>query len=227
MRRVLQRQQVKPIYRCRDGSFTEDPGRCTGGAELLLTPEQRLRLSKLMSALLRHIPEEAGLKLDEAGWVGVRELARAIRERWRRKELYWWLRPEHIVAVALLDPRGRFQLDEAGRRIRAAYGHSVRVELDYEPVPWEKLPPVLYHGTVRQRLHSIMRCGLLPMRRIAVHLAADRATAAEVGRRHGTDVVILRVSTECLHRHGLPVRRASSKIFLVDHVPPDCITVED
>lgn len=216
---------VKPVYRCREGGYSEDPAGCREGAELLLTPEQRLRLSKLMSFLLRHGPEEAGLRLDEEGWVPVRELARAIRERWRNKEQYWWVRPEHIVAVALLDPRGRFQLSPDGERIRASYGHSIRVRLGYTPLPLDKLPPVLYHGTLRGNLPSIMRKGILPMKRMMVHLAADVETAAEVGRRHGRDVVILAVDTRCLTRHGVEVYRASPRIYLAKWVPPDCITI--
>jgi len=215
--------QLRPVYRCRRGVYTEDPERCSGPSELLMTGEQRLRLSKLMSALLRHIPEEAGLSLGPGGWVPVRELARAIRERWRGREHYWWVTPEHVVAVAKLDPRGRFQLDEERGLIRASYGHSVRVELGYRPLPWEEVPPVLYHGTVRRSLPSIMRRGLLPMKRVAVHLSADLETALEVARRHGRDVVVLAVDTGCLRRHGVSVVRASPKIYLVEKVPPDCI----
>ncbi len=196
---------------------------CGEPAELLLTGEQRLRLSKLMSALLRHIPGEAGLRLDEEGWVEVRELARAIRERWRNRELYQWVRPEHIVAVAMLDPKGRFQLSPDGKRIRAAYGHSVRVRLGYEPLPPGEAPPRLYHGTVRRSLEPIMREGLKPMKRMMVHLSPDPETAAEVGRRHGPDVVILEIDTRCLARHGVPLYRASSKVYLAPWVPPACI----
>jgi putative RNA 2'-phosphotransferase len=216
-----------PVYRCRGrGVYVEDPSLCPEGAVLVLTPEQRLRLSKLMSALLRHIPHEAGLRLDEEGWVEVAELARAIRERWRNRVLYSFVRPEHIIAVAATDKRGRFQLSPDGRRIRASYGHSVGVKLGYRSLPWSEVPRVLYHGTVRRNLGSIMEKGLLPMRRLMVHLAANRETAVEVGRRHGRDVVVLLVDTECLRRHGIPVYRASPVIYLAERVPPDCIRVE-
>ncbi len=219
---------MKPIYKCRVcGAYTEEPIHCGKPAEMIMTGEQRLRLSKLMSFLLRHGPREAGLRLDEEGWVPVRELARAIRERWRNREQYWWVRPEHIVAVARLDPRGRFQLSPDEERIRASYGHTVRVRLGYRPLPQEELPPVLYHGTPRRNLASIMEKGLLPMKRMMVHLSADLETAAEVGRRHGQDIVILAVDTSCLTRKGVPVYRASSSIYLAPRVPPECITVVD
>ena len=217
------RAGVRPVYRCREGGYTEDPSKCRMGAELLMTGEQRLRLSKLMSALLRHLPGEAGLRLDEEGWVPVHELVRGIRERWRNRELYRWVTREHVIAVALLDPKGRFQLSSDMSRIRASYGHSVGVRLGYRPLGPGELPERLYHGTVRRNLPSIMRSGILPMRRLAVHLTDSVETAVEVGRRHGGDVVVLVVDPRCLHERGIPVYRASRVIYLAERVPPECI----
>ncbi|KSW11378.1 RNA 2'-phosphotransferase [Pyrodictium occultum] len=214
----------RPIYRCRVcGVFTEEPVHCGKPAELFMTPEQRLRLSKLMSALLRHIPHEAGLQLDEQGWVRVEELARAIRERWRRRDLYQWVTPEHIVAVALLDPKGRFQLSEDMRRIRAAYGHSIRLRLGYRPLSSRELPQVLYHGTVVENLRPILREGLKPMKRLMVHLSARPQEALEAARRHGDRVVLLHIDPQCLASRGIPVYRASHVMYLASHVPPECI----
>jgi putative RNA 2'-phosphotransferase len=215
---------LRPIYRCRVcGAYTEEPVHCGRPAELLMTGEQRLRLSKLMTTLLRHLPHEAGLKLDGGGWVSIDELVRGIRERWRNRHLYQWVKRDHILAVALIDPKGRFQLDLERGRIRAAYGHTIRVELGYRPLERGEMPPVLYHGTTVDRLGSIMREGLKPMRRIMVHLTTDPQTALETGRRHGPNVILLAVDTGCLQKHGIPVYRASSITYLTPHVPPDCI----
>ncbi len=215
---------MKPIYKCRVcGAYTEEPVHCGKPAQLLMTGEQRLRLSKLMTTLLRHLPHEAGLKLDGQGWVSIDELVRGIRLRWRNRHLYSWVTREHVVAVALLDPKGRFQLDLERGRIRAAYGHTVRVDLGYEPLKPSELPARLYHGTIAENLPSIMREGLKPMRRLMVHLTQDIETAVETGRRHGRNVVVLEVDPDCLTRHGIPVYRASSIIYLAPRVPPDCI----
>jgi len=215
---------LKPIYRCRVcGAFTEESWHCGKPAAMFMTGEQRLRLSKLMSAILRHIPHEAGLELDLGGWVEVEELARAIRERWRRRDLYQWVTRQHVVAVALLDPKGRFQLSSDNRHIRAAYGHSVKLELGYKPLSENELPEVLYHGTVVERLNSIMHEGLKPMRRLMVHLAAKPQEAIEAARRHGSRVVLLRIDPRCLAEIGLPVYRASHVMYLAPHVPPECI----
>ncbi len=220
---MASRERLRPIYRCREGGFAEDPAECRMGGELLMTGEQRLRLSKLMSALLRHLPHEAGLRLDEGGWVEVSELVKGIRERWRNREAYWWVTRDHVVAVALLDPKGRFQLSPDMRRIRASYGHSVRVELGYQPLQPRELPERLYHGTPRRNLASIMARGLLPMRRLMVHLSPDPRLAVEVGRRHGGDVVVLEVDPRCLAGRGVRVYRASRVVYLAERVPPECI----
>ncbi len=183
-----------------------------------MTGEQRARLSKLMSALLRHIPWEAGLRLDRHGWVGIDELVDGIRRRWRNSSQYKWVTREHVVAIALLDPKGRFEIRNS--RIRAAYGHSVRIEIDYKPV---KPPKTLYHGTVRSNLKSIMEKGLLPMRRLMVHLSLSVEDAVEVARRHGKDIVILTVSGDCLSMRGIRVYKVGKKTYAASWVPPECI----
>jgi putative RNA 2'-phosphotransferase len=215
---------LKPIYRCRVcGAFTEEPVHCGQPAEMFMTGEQRLRLSKLMTTLLRHLPHEAGLKLDREGWVSIDELVHGIREKWRNRHLYRWVTRDHVLAVALLDPKGRFQVDLEKGRIRAAYGHTIRVELGYKPLKPSEMPPVLYHGTTADKLGSIMREGLKPMRRIMVHLTIDPQTAIETGRRHGSNVVLLTVDTGCLQKNNIPVYKASDVVYLAPRVPPQCI----
>ncbi len=215
---------AKPIYKCIVcGEYVEEPVHCGKPAKLLLDPEKRVKLSKLMSALLRHIPWEAGLVLDRAGWVEVDELVRAIRERWRNRDAYQWVTGEHVVAVARLDPKGRFQVSADGRRIRASYGHSLRVELGYKPLSPGEAPPRLYHGTVEESAERIMVEGIKPMRRIAVHLTSRLEDAVETGARHGDKVVVLVVDTECLYRYGIRVYRAGRNVYLAEYVPPDCI----
>ena len=204
------------VYKCREGGFSEDPQRCPGGVEAVLPARLRVRLSKLVSGALRHFPDALGLRMDERGWVSIRELVEALR----RRPGYEWVEEWHIRALAALDPKGRFEV--SGGRIRARYGHTVRVEV--EPLPG-RAPPVLYHGTVRDRLPSIMEKGLLPMRRLYVHLSPSPEQAVEVGRRHGPDVVVLEVDVDCLRRRGLEPRRASHAVYVVEWVPPECIRV--
>ena len=205
---------MRDAYKCRGGGYSEDPRGCQGGVEAVLPGPLRLRLSKLVSGILRHFPDRYGVRLDTGGWASLGDLVAALR----RLPSYSWVEPWHLEALAALDPKGRFEVREG--RIRARYGHSVRVEV--EPLPGEP-PRLLYHGTTRDRLHPILSRGLLPMKRLKVHLTTTPEAAEEVARRHGPDVVILEVDVECMERRGLKPEKASHAVYVADWVPPECL----
>lgn len=205
---------MKAMYKCRGGGYSEDPSKCPGGVETSLPGELRVKLSKLVSGILRHFPESYGVKVDGKGWASIDELVTALR----KLPGYRWVERWHIEALAALDPKGRFEV--SGGKIRARYGHTIKVEV--EPLPGEP-PRLLYHGTVSSNLPSIKAKGILPMRRLKVHLSPTPEIAVEVGRRHGGDVVVLEVDVECLKEKGLKPAMASKVVYVVDWVPPDCI----
>src|SRR5438067_2105819 len=121
-------------------------------------------ISKFLSLVLRHKPEEVGIVLDAAGWVGVEEVLAACGRHGvaiTRAEL------DEIVAGS---DKQRFAFSDDGARIRASQGHSVQVELGYEPAD---PPPTLYHGTVEKFLPSIRENGILKGERHHVHLSPD------------------------------------------------------
>jgi putative RNA 2'-phosphotransferase len=105
--------------------------------------------------------------------------------------------------------------------IRASQGHSVAVELG---LPAVTPPPVLFHGTVPRFLASIRERGLRPGRRVHVHLSAAEATAAAVGQRRGTPV-ILRVDAARLHAAGQEFFLAANGVWLTGPVPPAYLSV--
>jgi putative RNA 2'-phosphotransferase len=188
--------------------------------------DQLVALGRLLSRVLRHEPDLAGVQLDPAGWVSVDELvagleqARSAPGASRRLRSLPQIARGWIVAVVHADPKQRFTLDTGTWRIRAAQGHSVPVELGYTvSVP----PAVLYHGTARSRLSSIARGGLVPGARHAVHLSEDLETARRVGARHG-DVIVLTIDAAGMHAAGTRFERSENSIWLVDHVPPEHIS---
>ena len=212
---------MKNVFRCKVcGRFTEDGFHCGQKAELVLDAYRRTRLSKLLSALLRHIPHEIGLKMDEEGFVSIEELVEKIKTNWKNKEAYRWLQPVHVLAVVETCPKGRFEVKNG--KIRARYGHSVNVRLELAENSEVK---VLYHGTSRERLNSILREGLKPMQRKFVHLSATVEEAFEVGRRKGKNVVVLKVDVEKLRRAGYKVWRAGKSVYVAKYVPPNCLEV--
>jgi len=209
-------ESIKGVRLCRDGSFTEEPAKCSSGEAGFLDARRRLMLSKRLSGILRHYPDKYGVKVNDRGWASIREIVNALR----RTRGFEWVEEWHVRAIASLDPKGRFEV--RGDRIRARYGHTIRVFV--EPLPGRP-PEKLFHGTTADRLRSILREGLKPMRRLMVHLTSDYESAVETGRRHGERVVVLEVDTKCVEKHGYRVRRASRTIFVVEHVPPECIRV--
>lgn len=171
--------------------------------------------SKFLSFILRHDPGSIGLVLDTQGWADVDDLiarATASGRHLDRATL------EGIVAA---NDKKRFTLSADGRRIRAAQGHSVEVDLGLEgAVP----PSPLYHGTATRFLDSIMSDGLKPGSRQKVHLSAELATARAVGQRHGKPVVLL-VDAARMHAEGHAFWRAENGVWLTDAVPPRFLQV--
>ena len=171
---------------------------------------RRVRISKFLSYVLRHKPERIGVAMDAQGWVSVRELIEKCRARGKPISL------EELEEVVATNDKQRFALSEDGTRIRASQGHSIRVDLGYEP---QQPPEVLYHGTAARVLPAIRKRGLTKGRRHDVHLSLDAASALAVGGRHGRPVV-LTVEAGRMHRDGFAFRLTDNGVWITDHVPP-------
>jgi putative RNA 2'-phosphotransferase len=178
-----------------------------------MNDKEIIRTSKFLSLVLRHEPEQVGLKLDEAGWIGVDELLRAVNQHGVALTLD---QLKHIVATS---DKKRFAFSDDGLRIRASQGHSIEVDLQYEP---QTPPELLYHGTATRFLDSIRKEGLKKMERHDVHLSAETKVTVQVGGRHGKPA-LLTIHAGDLHRAGFVFRRSANGVWLVDHVPPQFI----
>lgn len=174
---------------------------------------QTIATSKFLSLVLRHQPEVVGIALDSSGWVDVEELLAACAKHGRR------ITPEQLRHVVESSDKKRFAFSEDGKRIRASQGHSVEVELGYEPA---EPPEILFHGTAERFLDSIRTQGLTRQARHHVHLSETAQTATAVGHRHGKPVV-LRIKSGEMHRRGVEFFRSANGVWLVDAVPPSDI----
>lgn len=176
--------------------------------------QEVVRDSKFLSGVLRHNPGKIGMTLDAAGWVDVEVLLAALKRRGRRMDR---VRLDFVVEH---NNKKRFEYDESGTRIRASQGHSVPVELGYEPtVP----PETLYHGTATRSLDSIFAEGLVPGGRHHVHLSMDVETATKVGSRHGKPAVLL-VAAARMHADGHAFFRSTNGVWLTEHVAPEYLS---
>jgi putative RNA 2'-phosphotransferase len=175
-----------------------------------------VKISKFLSLVLRHKPDKIGIELDTAGWVGINKLLDACTAHG------FPIARDELEFVVVNNDKQRFAFSEDGRRIRASQGHSVEVELAYEPsVP----PELLYHGTTQRFLSSIQAQGLLKGKRHHVHLSRDAATALAVGKRHGKPVV-LQIRSGDMHRAGHVFFLSANGVWLTDHVPAGFLEIE-
>ena len=172
-----------------------------------------VKLSKFLSLVLRHKPEEIGIKLDESGWVSVQELLDACAKHGVE------LDPHKLQAVVQTNDKKRFAFSADGKRIRASQGHSIELDLAYEPA----MPPdVLYHGTATRFLDSIRKQGLLKQARHHVHLTDSIDTASKVAARYGK-AIVLTIRAHNLHQAGHAFFISANNVWLTEHVPVEYI----
>jgi putative RNA 2'-phosphotransferase len=167
-------------------------------------------LSKRLSYVLRHDPGSIGLTLGPGGWVDVEDLLAALGRHGRP------VTAAELGRVVADNDKQRFALQ--GGRIRAQQGHSVPVDLALAPA---QPPAVLFHGTPRRNLASILAHGLHRGGRHHVHLSADAQTARRVGGRRG-DPVVLEVDTAAVEG---AFYRSGNGVWLTDAVPPQALRV--
>lgn len=135
----------------------------TGGAG-------RIRLSKTMAYHLRH---NGCLGMNEGGWTTLVELANVIGAGHTAEDL----------AAVATDPREpRFEV--SGPRIRARYGHSVSVTIEFQR---PKKAMWLYHASPWRHAENVLdsRQGLCPGKRQFVHLTDSKPEAVANGVREG------------------------------------------
>ena len=174
-----------------------------------------VKISKFLSFVLRHNPKEIGLTLDANGWASVDELIKKCTAHGKE-----FTREELNLVVANNDKK-RFAFSENNKKIRASQGHSIEVDLKYEP----KTPPdTLYHGTATRFLDSIMREGLKKMQRNHVHLSKDKETAIKVGSRHGK-VIVLRIDSKRMFEDGHKFFLSDNEVWLIEEVPTKYLVI--
>lgn len=182
----------------------------------MLNEKETKRISKFLSLVLRHKPETIGITLDENGWTPVTDLIEKLSTAGTSIDFSIL---KHVVDT---NTKKRFAFNDTFDKIRASQGHSITIELGYEPqVP----PKILYHGTAAQHIQSILSTGLNKGNRHQVHLSADINTAISVGKRYGKPIVF-EISAEKMHNGGYAFFVSENNVWLTDNVPIEYLSVK-
>lgn len=177
--------------------------------------QNNIKLSKTISYVLRHEPEQAGLIPDTQGWVEMEDLVHGLNLNFPQYKNT--VTSEIIYSIVATDSKQRYSVQ--GTKIRAAQGHSYKVDLGLKP---STPPKFLYHGTTVTTEPIIRNTGLKPMSRQQVHLSENYDTATQVGTRHG-DVKVLSINAEKAHSQGIKFYKADNGVWLTDYLPAEYI----
>ena len=174
-------------------------------------PYEYINLSKFLSFVLRHHPEQYDLELDEEGFILLDDLMGRLKNT-----KHSWAGIEDIEKIISEGERKRFEI--RGDKIRALYGHSVKIKIDDSFSP----EGFLYHGTSPDLLSGILSDGLCPIERQFVHLSKEKETAYKVGKRRHPEPVILKIDAPGASKSGIDFFDRG-EVVLSDRIPPEFI----
>ena len=171
--------------------------------------KEDMKASKFISLILRHKPREIGLQLDEYGYISTIDLINGMNNKGYNIDI------SDIERIVIEDDKQRYSFNSDKTKIRANQGHSIKVNLELQPV---KPPNVLYHGTSKFASVGIIIKGINKQCRQYVHLSADVETAFKVGRRHG-EPTVFKINSSEMYKDGYKFYLSDNGVWLVDFVP--------
>lgn len=168
--------------------------------------DQLVKRGKKLSYLLRHDKTYA---FDEHGW---REVDDLITKQ--------GFTLEELCEIVDTNDKQRYEFSDDMKFIRARQGHSIKVDVELaEAVP----PDVLYHGTPKENLPSILDKGICKMSRNHVHLSDTIETASDVGARREKAFIVITVDAKQMCEDGYTFFLSRNGVWLTDSVPAQYI----
>ena len=171
----------------------------------------RSRISKLLSLMLRHRPDEFGLEIDAYGYAPLDQVVQGVRER------YDEVTEEAVVALVNDPEQRRFESNEFG--IRALYAHSFFVDMDGEPM--DPPPARLYMGATTGAARRYSSEGISPGDRYYVHLSLPRESAESRSHQRDTPCVV-EILADKAQEEGCSFF-ARGEVVLTEEIPAECV----
>ncbi|MBW2090907.1 MAG: RNA 2'-phosphotransferase [Deltaproteobacteria bacterium] len=173
--------------------------------------QQRQSLSRMLTYILGHRPDEFGLISDEEGFVSIKELLIALRE----EESWSFVRESHLESLIREPEDTRFEITNKKIRVIPADTH-----LELGPFP-EIIPPaLLYHAVRRKTYPTAFKYGLKPGQWPWVPLYTTPEMALRVGCRRDRQPILLTIQAAKASQQGTIFFRPLELIYLTDHLHP-------
>ncbi|MCU0851015.1 MAG: RNA 2'-phosphotransferase [Candidatus Thermoplasmatota archaeon] len=192
---------------------------CKTKGKFLMSDRELDSLGRIMAGVLRHFPEKLGVSMDGHGWVDISEFVEAVGGS---RSGFQWLRDHHIEAIAVTDPKGRYQVD--GGMIRATYGHTIDIKLD--DLPLAELDEFFYPVT-EEEIDIILEGGLNPIDRKNVHLSGSMEKAIEAGKVRTEIPLILRIDGKQAQEDGIKIYHAGKDVYITERIDAKYISKAD
>lgn len=201
------------IRRCpQHGFFRGEICECGQEGQLVLEESKTDQLGRLVAGALRHFPGDLGLTMDSMGWVELEALGNTIHNRHR------WANQVLVRALVQSDPKARYEI--SGTKIRARYGHSVKVDLDH---PENQLPK-LYYGASEEEADRLLEVGLKSASQRYVHLSTTPEKAWHVATFRTGNPRVIEVDAAAAQASGVKMMKVNKDIVISDPIPHKCLS---
>lgn len=121
---------------------------------------------------------------------------------------------EELRKIVATNNKQRYEFSEDMKRIRARQSHSIQVDVELAETT---SPDMLYHGTAKAFIGSIMKQGILKGKRLYVHLSTTNDMATKVGERHG-EPAVLAIDAKRMHEDGIKFFLSRNGVWLTEFV---------
>lgn len=204
------------IKRCsQHGLFRGEHCECGSAGQLVLDESKTEQLGRLVAGALRHFPDDLGLVMDTNGWVDLSVLGEVVRSRHR------WANKNLIIALVESDPKRRYEIDSSKSKIRARYGHSVRVDLDHP----DNTIPRLYYGASEEEADRILEIGLKPASQRYVHLSTTPEKAWHVATFRTGNPRVIQADAAAAQASGIKMMTVNADIVISDAIPAEYLSM--
>ena len=171
------------------------------------------RLTRKLAYMLRHQPDEFDVEVDKFGYADLEDVLDALSE-----ELDEDIEEEDVSAAIEAGDRPRYEIVDG--KIRALYGHSIKVDPGEPTEP----PEELYLGMGSRDADRATKSGLSAGRRRFLHLATSEEDAKEMGRRAAPEYTVVTVFARDAWEDGVSFYDRKA-LFLSDAIPTEHLEV--